>query len=93
MGPHDGHRSVKLFSAASGGPPHLRRLRGPLPEIPLIPTGGIAISDVAGYLTACAAAVGIGSSSLGGTVGDGELGELRKRTRRRLAAIAEGPKQ
>ena len=35
--------AVKLFPAASGGPRHLKNLRGPLPDIPLIPTGGVGL--------------------------------------------------
>ena len=53
---------VKLFPASSLGPSFLRELRGPLAEVPLIPTGGIDGTNVAAFLGAGAVAVGIGSA-------------------------------
>jgi len=53
---------VKLFPASSLGPAHVRELRGPLPEIELIPTGGIDASNARAFLDAGAAAVGVGSA-------------------------------
>jgi 2-dehydro-3-deoxyphosphogluconate aldolase/(4S)-4-hydroxy-2-oxoglutarate aldolase len=61
-----GVTTVKVFPAGpAGGPDYVRALRGPFPEIALVPTGGIAIDDVPGYLAAGAAAVGLGSSLVG----------------------------
>lgn len=53
---------VKLFPASAVGPQFVRELRGPLPEIQLIPTGGINGSNAAAFLEAGAVAVGIGSA-------------------------------
>jgi 2-dehydro-3-deoxyphosphogluconate aldolase / (4S)-4-hydroxy-2-oxoglutarate aldolase len=53
---------VKLFPASGVGPAFVRELHGPMPEVPLIPTGGIDGSNAAAYLAAGAAAVGIGSA-------------------------------
>lgn len=53
---------VKLFPASAVGPSFVRELRGPLPEVRLIPTGGIDASNARAYLDAGAAAVGIGSA-------------------------------
>jgi len=53
---------VKLFPASSVGPTHVRELRGPMAEIELIATGGIDGSSAGAYLTAGAAAVGIGGA-------------------------------
>ncbi|MCV0402426.1 MAG: bifunctional 4-hydroxy-2-oxoglutarate aldolase/2-dehydro-3-deoxy-phosphogluconate aldolase [Chloroflexi bacterium] len=53
---------VKLFPASAVGPSAIRELRGPLPEIELIPTGGIDRSNAASFLDAGAAAVGIGGA-------------------------------
>jgi len=53
---------VKVFPAGClGGPAFLRRVRGPFPEIPLIPTSGPNAENVAEYLAAGAAAVGVGA--------------------------------
>src|SRR3954462_232346 len=56
---------VKLFPAATVGPRYLKDLHGPLPHIRIMPTGGIEISDVATWLTAGAAAVGLGGPLIG----------------------------
>jgi 2-dehydro-3-deoxyphosphogluconate aldolase/(4S)-4-hydroxy-2-oxoglutarate aldolase len=52
---------VKVFPASSmGGPAYLRALKGPLPHIKLIPTGGVSIENAAEYIRAGAEAVGVG---------------------------------
>jgi len=52
----------KIFPAASvGGPSYLKYLKGPLPQIEMIPTGGVTPADAADYIRAGAAAVGIKS--------------------------------
>ncbi|MGX6449835.1 bifunctional 4-hydroxy-2-oxoglutarate aldolase/2-dehydro-3-deoxy-phosphogluconate aldolase, partial [Patulibacter sp. S7RM1-6] len=43
---------VKLFPASLGGPRHLRALRGPFPELRVVPTGGIDAPDIAAWLAA-----------------------------------------
>lgn len=55
---------VKLFPASAVGPALIRELRGPLPEVALIPTGGVDATNAAAYLAAGAAAVGIGGAIL-----------------------------
>jgi 2-dehydro-3-deoxyphosphogluconate aldolase/(4S)-4-hydroxy-2-oxoglutarate aldolase len=53
---------VKVFPAQNvGGASYLRALRGPFPEIPLVPTGGVTLENVRDMFDAGAAAVGIGS--------------------------------
>ena len=37
---------VKLFPASLGGPAYLKSLRGPFPEVPFMPTGGVGAGDV-----------------------------------------------
>ncbi len=53
---------VKLFPGSSLGPSHVRELRGPLPEIEIIVTGGVERANAAAFLAAGAVAVGIGSA-------------------------------
>ena len=53
---------VKLFPAATGGPSHLKALRGPFPELCCIPTGGIDAANLPSYIRAGAAGVGLGGS-------------------------------
>lgn len=55
---------VKVFPAHVGGPSYVASLRQLLPGAVLVPTGGIALREVAAWLDAGAAAVGIGSDLL-----------------------------
>jgi len=52
---------VKIFPASLGGPAFLRSLRGPFPDVPLMPTGGVNADNVGEWLAAGALAVGAGS--------------------------------
>lgn len=52
---------VKVFPAGPlGGPDFLRKVRGPLPDIPLVPTSGPTVESIADYVAAGAVAVGVG---------------------------------
>ena len=53
---------VKVFPATSLGPGFIKDVRGPLPEIKLMPTGGVTPENAGDWIKAGAAAVGIGSS-------------------------------
>jgi len=57
-----GARIVKLFPASIGGPEYLKTLKGPFPQIALLPTGGIDLENMTEFLQAGACAVGVGSS-------------------------------
>ena len=53
---------VKIFPAQSvGGAAYVRALRGPFPGIPLVPTGGVTLENIAEMFKAGAAAVGVGT--------------------------------
>ena len=52
---------VKIFPCgAVGGAKYIKALKGPLPQIPMIPTGGVNLSTAADFILAGAAALGIG---------------------------------
>jgi 2-dehydro-3-deoxyphosphogluconate aldolase/(4S)-4-hydroxy-2-oxoglutarate aldolase len=52
---------VKVFPASAvGGASYLKALRGPLPQVPLVPTGGVNLNTAADFLRAGASALGIG---------------------------------
>jgi len=55
-----GPPAVKVFPAHVGGPDYLKSLRGPFPDLALVPTGGVDASNAAAYLGAGAVAVGVG---------------------------------
>jgi len=53
---------VKIFPAgAVGGPSYLKNLKGPLPQIKMIPTGGVSLATAADFIRAGAAALGVGT--------------------------------
>lgn len=52
---------VKVFPCGQvGGAAYIKALRGPLPQIPLVPTGGVNLTTAADFLAAGAAALGVG---------------------------------
>lgn len=54
---------VKIFPAGNlGGPAYIKALRGPLPDVAFIPTGGVNLSNAGDYIRAGAVAVGVGGS-------------------------------
>ena len=73
-----GARVVKLFPVSTGGPALVRALRGPFPDVPIVPTGGIRIEEIGAYLDAGAIAVALGSELVGraAPVSDEELGRI-----------------
>ena len=85
-----GAPAVKLFPAASGGPRHLKDVRAPLPHIPLVPTGGVALEQIADYVAAGAVAVGLGGPLVGDALDGGSLTALSERARDALAAVRAG---
>lgn len=61
-----GAAAAKIFPAGSlGGPAFLKSLRQVLPQVPLVPTGGVTVDNAGDYLAAGALAVGLGSDLLG----------------------------
>ena len=62
-------------------------MRAPLPDVPLVPTGGVDIEAVGSWLAAGAVAVGLGSPLIGDALtSDGDLGALAGRARSVCAA-------
>jgi len=53
---------VKVFPASIGGPEYIRALKGPLPQVPLVPTGGVELDNIAAFLKAGASALGVGGN-------------------------------
>lgn len=53
---------VKVFPAEIGGPAYLKAIKGPLPQVRLMPTGGVNLQTLPSFLQAGACAVGLGSS-------------------------------
>lgn len=84
-----GAAAVKVFPAAPcGGPAFVRAVRAPLDDIPLVPTGGVALEDIPAYLAAGAVAVGLGSPLVGDALEGGSLSGLAARARTAMEMAA-----
>ena len=79
-----GATAVKLFPASSAGPGFVREMRGPFPEIALVPTGGVTVETAPAFIAAGAIAVGMG----GWLLGDGDAAGIRERATAVVAAVA-----
>jgi 2-dehydro-3-deoxyphosphogluconate aldolase/(4S)-4-hydroxy-2-oxoglutarate aldolase len=51
---------IKLFPASVGGPDYVKAIRGPFPEVQLVPTGGVSVENAGDFIRAGAAAVAVG---------------------------------
>ena len=77
---------VKLFPASAYGPKATGDLLQALPQVPLVPTGGVTLADAPDYIRAGAVAVGMGSSLTRG--GPAEAAERVARLLADLSAAA-----
>lgn len=74
---------VKVFPATALGARYLKDLKGPLPQIPLMPTGGVQLDNMSDYFEVGAVAVGLGSALVKKlpSYGEKELIELTERAK------------
>lgn len=80
---------VKLFPAGPVGPGYIKDLRGPLRQIPLLPTGGVTLDNAGDFIAAGAWGLGIGSALVDGPlVAAGRFDELTRRAAGFIAAAA-----
>ena len=79
---------VKIFPAVRYGPEYLRALRGPLPQIPIMPTSGVDATNVAEWFRAGAVAVGAVSSVLDPVlIRNGDWAKLTQRAQQFMDAV------
>ncbi|MGH1565003.1 bifunctional 4-hydroxy-2-oxoglutarate aldolase/2-dehydro-3-deoxy-phosphogluconate aldolase [Mumia sp. DW29H23] len=83
-----GASAVKVFPASLVGVSYVSQLRGPLPHVALIPSGGVAIDDARSWLDAGCVAVSVGGPLLGDALDGGDLDALAARARALVAAVA-----
>ncbi len=68
---------VKVFPATLFGPKIIRAIKGPIPQAPLLPTGGVNLDNVKDWIDAGSYAVGVGSALIAGA----EEGDYERVTR------------
>ncbi|WP_353113161.1 bifunctional 4-hydroxy-2-oxoglutarate aldolase/2-dehydro-3-deoxy-phosphogluconate aldolase [Microbacterium sp.] len=80
---------VKIFPASLGGPSYLGALRGPFPDAPLMPTGGVSPDNLADWFAAGAVAVGAGGDlANGASIKAADWADLEARAARFSASLA-----
>src|SRR5688572_3962225 len=81
-----GAAAVKVFPASVVGPAFVRECRGPFPDIPLVPSGGVTVESATEFIRAGAVAVGVGSWLIGDAAPEG----ITERARQVVDAVAAG---
>ena len=80
---------VKVFPASLGGPRYLRDVLGPLPQLKLIPTGGVDIDNAGEFIRAGAVAVALGSNLVDArSVASGDWETITSRAQAIVDAVA-----
>ena len=82
---------VKIFPCGNvGGPKYIKALKGPFPQIEMIPTGGVNLETTGDFLKAGACAVAVGGELVDAkSVKEGRFDIIENRARQYLAAIAK----
>jgi 2-dehydro-3-deoxyphosphogluconate aldolase/(4S)-4-hydroxy-2-oxoglutarate aldolase len=81
---------VKLFPATAVGPKYIKDIHGPLPQIPIIPTGGVSLENCAEFIAAGAAGIAVGSNLVDvRTVASGDWSVLTERARAFVNAVSK----
>lgn len=78
---------IKLFPASNGGPKLVKALLAPLPQLEIIPVGGVELENAADFIRNGAVALGVGSSLVSQKLLD--AGDMEELTRRAQAFINE----
>jgi 2-dehydro-3-deoxyphosphogluconate aldolase/(4S)-4-hydroxy-2-oxoglutarate aldolase len=81
---------VKVFPADVLGPAFFKALRGPLPQIRLMPTGGVDLKTAADFLRAGACCLGVGGQLVDpNAVAAGDFDRIRNLARQYMAVVAD----
>ncbi|HEX78439.1 MAG TPA: bifunctional 4-hydroxy-2-oxoglutarate aldolase/2-dehydro-3-deoxy-phosphogluconate aldolase [Dehalococcoidia bacterium] len=82
---------VKVFPATVGGPQYFRDLKGPLPQIKLLPTGGVSLENTAEFIRAGAVAVAVGTALVDRqAVAEQRFEVITERARQFIEAVRQG---
>lgn len=80
---------VKVFPATALGPGYFRDLRGPFPQLRLMPTGGVSLANAGEWIRAGAVAIGVGTALVDAeAVAARRLDAITERARQFVAAVA-----
>lgn len=80
---------VKVFPATALGPGYLRDIRGPLPQVRLLPTGGVTAANAGSWIKAGAVAIGVGTALVDpAAVAEGRYHSISEAAASFVAAVA-----
>jgi 2-dehydro-3-deoxyphosphogluconate aldolase/(4S)-4-hydroxy-2-oxoglutarate aldolase len=82
---------VKIFPCGNvGGPKYIKALKGPLPQVPMVPTGGVNLDTAADFIRAGAAALGIGGELVSAAaLKSGNYSEIAEAARQYISIVKE----
>jgi 2-dehydro-3-deoxyphosphogluconate aldolase / (4S)-4-hydroxy-2-oxoglutarate aldolase len=81
---------VKIFPSDVTGPQHLKALAGPLPQVRMMPTGGVNLQTATAFLQAGAYALGAGGALVDPQlVADGDLRSIENRARQFVEIVRQ----
>ena len=81
---------VKVFPATALGPQFIKDVRGPLPQVKLMPTGGVTLENACDWIRAGAVAVGLGSALVDARAIEGERWDVITANARLVVANVGG---
>ena len=80
---------IKVFPATSLGPQFIKDVRAPLPQVKLMPTGGVSLDNAHDWIRAGAVAVGLGSALVDAmAIARGDFAVLTANARRVVSSVA-----
>lgn len=90
-----GSSLVKVFPCSGvGGPRYLKALRGPFPQLSMIPTGGVTAANAGDYILAGALALGVGGELVDGSaIRSGNTQKITTAARELVLAVQSGRQQ
>jgi 2-dehydro-3-deoxyphosphogluconate aldolase/(4S)-4-hydroxy-2-oxoglutarate aldolase len=79
---------VKVFPATALGPSYFKDIRGPLPQVKLMPTGGVTLENAGAWIAAGAVAIGAGTAMIDATaVAAGDWAAITRRASAFVEAV------
>lgn len=82
---------VKLFPGDAFGPSMVKNVKAPLPQVPIMPTGGVSLDNVAQWIKNGCVAVGVGGQLIGGAK-TGNYQEITETAKKFVAKVKEARK-
>ena len=85
---------VKVFPATALGPSYFKDVRGPLPQVRLMPTGGVSLANAGEWIKAGAVAIGVGTALVDGkAVAAGDYAAITASAGAFVEAVARRPER